>query len=71
MQLYVRGIGKRKKDKKNLRHILEKLEWNALLFFVGVLLLVGAVKEVGLLDYLAQSVQYLNEWQKHSFVILA
>ncbi len=71
MQLYVRGIGKRKKDKKNLRHILEKLEWNALLFFVGVLLLVGAVKEVGLLDYLAQSVQYLNEWQKHLFVILA
>ena len=71
MQLYVRGIGKRKKDKKNLRHILEKLEWNALLFFVGVLLLVGAVKEVGLLDYLAQSVQYLNEWQKHLFVIFA
>lgn len=71
MQLYARGIGKKKKDKKNLKHILEKLEWNALLFFVGVLLLVGAVKEVGLLDYLAQMVNYLNSWEKHVFVIFA
>jgi Na+/H+ antiporter NhaD/arsenite permease-like protein len=47
--------------KDDLHHALAKLEWNTILFFVGLFMLVGALEENGLFKLMGANVLHLTE----------
>jgi Na+/H+ antiporter NhaD/arsenite permease-like protein len=49
----------RKKATQSILNYIREVEFETLLFFLGVLLLVGIMKEIGVLDNIAQLYRYL------------
>ncbi|WP_018415601.1 sodium:proton antiporter NhaD [Teredinibacter turnerae] len=49
----------RKKANRNILNYIREIEFDTLLFFLGVLLIVGMLKEVGVLNYLTSVYDYL------------
>ena len=43
-------------SKANVEHVLEEVEWSTLLFFTGLFILVGALEEYGVIDWIAHNV---------------
>ena len=43
-------------SKANVEHVLEELEWSTLLFFTGLFILVGALEEYGVIEWIAHNV---------------
>ena len=43
-------------SKANVEHVLEEVEWSTLLFFTGLFILVGALEEYGVIDWMAHNV---------------
>ena len=43
-------------SKANVEHVLEELEWSTLLFFTGLFILVGALEEYGVIEWMAHNV---------------
>ncbi|SVB56756.1 uncharacterized protein METZ01_LOCUS209610, partial [marine metagenome] len=39
-----------------VEHVLEEVEWSTLLFFTGLFILVGALEEYGVIDWIAHNV---------------
>ncbi|TVZ37316.1 Na+/H+ antiporter NhaD/arsenite permease-like protein [Alteromonadaceae bacterium 2753L.S.0a.02] len=49
----------RKKTNRNILNYIREIEFDTLLFFLGVLLIVGMLKEIGVLNYLTGIYQHL------------
>lgn len=47
--------------KEDIHHALAKLEWNTILFFVGLFMMVGALEENGLFELLGTKVMALTD----------
>jgi Na+/H+ antiporter NhaD/arsenite permease-like protein len=45
----------------DLHHCLGKVEWNTILFFIGLFMLIGALQEAGLFQFLGQEVITLTQ----------
>lgn len=43
-------------SKANVEHVLEEVEWSTLLFFTGLFILVGALEEYGVIEWMAHNV---------------
>lgn len=56
------------KDNKDVLHYIREVEYDALLFFLGVLLLVGILKEIGVLDGFTHLYQVLPPIQVNYIV---
>ncbi|MFA9557186.1 ArsB/NhaD family transporter [Evansella sp. AB-rgal1] len=48
-------------DEKKTEEVFQTVEWVTLFFFVGLFMLVGGLKEVGIIDEIAKSIIYYTE----------
>jgi len=54
-------------SKGTFEHIAREIEWNTLFFFLGLFLLTGALKEVGVIDHIAQ---WIITFQSRPFLLI-
>ena len=53
----------------NVEHVLEEVEWSTLLFFTGLFILVGALEEYGMIDWIAHNV-FMNVGDNPYVIVL-
>ena len=56
-------------SKANVEHVLEEVEWSTLLFFTGLFILVGALEEYGVIDWIAHNV-FMNVGDNPYVIVL-
>ena len=56
-------------SKANVEHVLEEVEWSTLLFFAGLFILVGALEEYGVIDWIAHNV-FMNVGDNPYVIVL-
>jgi Na+/H+ antiporter NhaD/arsenite permease-like protein len=53
----------------NVEHVLEEVEWSTLLFFTGLFILVGALEEYGMIEWIAHNV-FMNVGDNPYVIVL-
>ncbi|PIB55242.1 hypothetical protein AOA57_00040, partial [Pseudomonas sp. 2588-5] len=48
-------------EEKGTEEVFQSIEWVTIFFFVGLFMLVGGLKETGLIDEIAKSIIYYTE----------
>jgi Na+/H+ antiporter NhaD/arsenite permease-like protein len=56
-------------SKANVEHVLEEVEWSTLLFFTGLFILVGALEEYGVIEWMAHNI-FMNVGDNPYVIVL-